>query len=80
MHAKGSTVSAHLNPRFLQWTVNGLHRKDKDFDTATKMLKDAIAADPDNGAYYYSAGILEESRKNNDAAKGYYQKGHRTQP
>lgn len=44
------------------------------------MLKDAIAADPDNGAYYYSAGILEESRKNNDAAKGYYQKGIELNP
>lgn len=67
------------DPRFLQWTVNG-YIEDKDFDTATKMLKDAIAADPNNGAYYYSAGILEESRKNNDAAKVYYQKGIELNP
>lgn len=61
------------DPKFLSWTVNG-YIDDKNYDGAIALLEDAIKADPQNGSYYFSYGVLNESMKNRDAAKENYKK------
>ena len=58
------------NPVFLQRVVNS-YIDTKQYDTAMNMLKDAIASDPTNGAYYLSLGVLYENQDNPEALETY---------
>ncbi len=58
------------NPVFLQRVVNS-YIDTKQYDTAMNMLKDAIASDPSNGAYYLSLGVLYENQDNPEALETY---------
>lgn len=62
-----------VDPKFLLWTVNGYIDR-KDYAGASKLLEDAIAADPQNPTYYFSYGVLNESAGNRDTAKENYTK------
>lgn len=61
------------NPLFLQLAVN-CYIDSENFDGAKALLKQGIDSDPNNGAYYYSYGILNESQKLRDEAKVNYKK------
>ncbi|MDE6556970.1 MAG: tetratricopeptide repeat protein [Duncaniella sp.] len=50
------------NPAFLQRVVN-CYIDQKKFDEAENMLSTAIAAEPSNGAYYLSLGVLQENQE-----------------
>ncbi len=61
------------DPKFLQRVVNS-YIESEQYDKAKTMLNDAIAADPDNSAYYLSLGILLEQQKDFKGAKEAYKK------
>lgn len=61
------------DPKFLQRLVNS-YIEGKEYDKAKTMLNNAIAADPTNGAYYLSLGVLLEQQNDNDGAKAAYKK------
>lgn len=61
------------DPKFLQWTVNS-YIDEKQFDQAEAMLRDAIAADPSNSAYYFSQGVLLEAQDKKAEARDAYTK------
>ena len=60
-------------PVFLQLAVNS-YVDAGNYEAARDLLTQGIAEDPNNGAYYYSYGILNESLKNRDEAKANYKK------
>lgn len=60
-------------PEFLQRVVNS-YIDSKDYATAQNMLKEAIAAQPDNGAYYLSLAVLYDNQNNAEEAKNAYKK------
>ncbi|MBD5318005.1 MAG: tetratricopeptide repeat protein [Duncaniella sp.] len=61
------------DPKFLQRIVNS-YIESKDFEKAKTMLNNAIAADPNNAAYYLSLGVLLEQQNDAAGAKEAYQK------
>lgn len=61
------------DPRFLQRLVNSFVDS-KEFDKAHQMLNKAIQSDPNNGAYYLSLAVLQETEGNNDEAAANYKK------
>lgn len=60
-------------PKFLQRIVSS-YIDSKQFDKAKTMLNDAIAADPNNSAYFLSLGVLLEQENDYAGAKDAYQK------
>ena len=67
------------DPKFLQRVVNS-YIESKDFDKAKTMLNNAIAADPNNAAYYLSLGVLLEQQNDFKGAKEAYQKAVTIEP
>ncbi len=67
------------NPVFLQRIVNS-YIDAKNYAPAQKMLEEAIAADPNNGAYYLSLGVLYENQGDNDKAAEAYKKAVELDP
>ncbi len=61
------------DPKFLQRIVSS-YIDSKQFDKAKTMLNDAIAADPNNSAYYLSLGVLLEQENDYAGAKDAYKK------
>lgn len=61
------------DPKFLQRIVSS-YIDSKQFDKAKTMLNDAIAADPNNSAYFLSLGVLLEQENDYAGAKDAYQK------
>lgn len=61
------------DPKFLQRVVN-YYIDSKDYQTAIDMLNKAIQADPNNGAYQFSMGILLESQGKQPEAMAAYEK------
>lgn len=66
-------------PRFLGLMVN-IYIDEKDYDTARKLLADAIANDPNNAEYYYSQGIMCQNLGELDNAKAAYKKATELDP
>lgn len=67
------------DPKFIQWTVNS-YINDKDYDSATKMLSEAMESDPDNPLYQYSFGILNEAQEKMPEAQAAYRKAIELNP
>ncbi|MDE5650805.1 MAG: tetratricopeptide repeat protein [Duncaniella sp.] len=67
------------NPVFLQRIVNS-YIDAKNYAPAQKMLEEAIAADPNNGAYYLSLGVLYENQGDNEKAAEAYKKAVELDP
>lgn len=67
------------NPVFLQRIVNS-YIDAKNYGPAKKMLEEAIAADPNNGAYYLSLGVLYENQNDNNQAEQAYKKAVELDP
>lgn len=61
------------DPKFLQRIVSS-YIDSKQFDKAKTMLNNAIAADPNNSAYFLSLGVLLEQENDYAGAKDAYQK------
>ena len=76
---QGLKLFGTTDPKFLQWTVNCYIDK-KDYAGASKLLDDAIAADPQNATYFASYGVLNENAGNRDAAKANYLKSLQIDP
>lgn len=67
------------NPVFLQRIVNS-YIDAKNYAPAQKMLEEAIAADPNNAAYYLSLGVLYENQGDNEKAAEAYKKAVELDP
>lgn len=61
------------NPAFLQRIVN-CYIDQKNFAEAETMLNAAIAAEPTNGAYYLSLGVLQENQEKPEESLATYKK------
>lgn len=60
-------------PEFLQRIIS-YYINQKDYDTAMKTLQDAIAADPNNGTYYYLLGVLCDDKGEKETAMNNFKK------
>lgn len=66
-------------PEFLQRIIS-YYMGAKDYDTATKILQDGIAADPNNGNYYYLLGVLYDDKNDKEASKANFKKAVELSP
>lgn len=66
-------------PEFLQRIIS-YYITQKDYDTAMSTLQDAIAAEPNNGTYYYLLGVLYDDKGDKDTAKTNFKKAVELEP
>ncbi|MGM9847507.1 MAG: hypothetical protein ACI31F_06110 [Muribaculaceae bacterium] len=67
------------NPLYLQLMINGRIEHEQ-YDEASQMLDEAIAANPSDAQLYYVKGILFDSQKNEDGAYDMYLKAVELNP
>lgn len=60
-------------PEFLQRIIQS-YIADKKYDEAMDMLNKAIAAEPNNGTYYYMIGVLYDEKGDKEQSKASFQK------